>query len=121
MPGTSKQQVIESLLGNESLTDGLPDDQAQRILQWCIGKIEASTLREAGALAEYGQRLALQARTVSRLAQQLLEGIEASRIQPRLQRLTQDASRQQQFLAFLRQKRSLAEYIDALLRLAEGD
>ena len=121
MPDANKQRIIESLLENESLTDGLPDAQAQRLLQWCIRKIETSPLREEQALEEYGHRLALQARTASRLAQQLLEGVDVSSIRPRLQRLTQDAQRQQQFLAFLTQKRSLAEYIDALLRLAEGD
>ena len=121
MPDANKQRIIESLLENESLTDGLPDEQAQRLLQWCMRQIEASPLREVQALAEYGHRLALQARTASRLAQQLLEGAEGSHIQPRLQRLTQDPHRQQQFLAFLTQKRTLAEYIDALLRLAEGD
>jgi hypothetical protein len=120
MSTTTKRQVIESLLENESLTDGLSDEYAQRILQWCVAQVEAFQDADAHRLVAYGQRLAQQARTVSRIAQHILVGETAGRIHQRLQLLTTDPLRQQRFLALLKQDLPLQDYIDALLRLAEG-
>lgn len=120
MSTTTKRQVIESLLENESLTDGLSDEYAQRILQWCVAQVEAFQDADAHRLVAYGQRLAQQARTVSRIAQHILVGETAGRIHQRLQLLTADPLRQQRFLALLKQDLPLQDYIDALLRLAEG-
>lgn len=37
---TNHQILIESILDDEGLTDGLIDDDAQIIIDWCIQKIE---------------------------------------------------------------------------------
>jgi len=36
----TKHHVIESILDNESITDGLEDEDAQHIIQWCLEKVE---------------------------------------------------------------------------------
>jgi len=37
---TLLQNLIESILDDEGLTDGLTDDDAQVIINWCIKEIE---------------------------------------------------------------------------------
>ncbi len=116
----AKRQVIESILENESLTDGLSDTHAQRIIQWCLDKLEAFQPHEAVAIKHYGRRLARQARTITRILRHILDGDEVSRIQRRLQRLTDDAVQRQAFLDLLTQDWLLQDYIHVLFRMVEG-
>lgn len=116
----TKRQVIEGILENESLTDGLTDVQAQHIIQWCLDKIEAFQSHDAQALENYGHLLARQARTMTRIVRHILDGDEVSRIQRRLQRLTDDVVQHQTFLELLQQDSPLQDYIRALFRMAEG-
>jgi hypothetical protein len=115
-----KQYVIESILDNESVTDGLDDEAAQRIIRWCIEKIEASPEQDERALAEYGHHLTQQARTVARIANHIQDGDDINSIRRRLQRLTADSVKQRSFFKLLDDSLPLDRYIDALLKIAEG-
>lgn len=116
---TMIQYVIESILDNESITDGLDDTRAQRIIQWCIAHVEAFQPQNDQALTEYGHHLAQQARTVTKIANHIQDGDDVSRIRRRLQRLTADSAKQQSFLALLNSELTLDEYIEALLKIAD--
>ena len=114
----TKHHVIESILDNESITDGLEDVYAQHIIQWCLEKVE--TFPQDEALAEYSHRLVQQARTITKIAIHIQDGDDLGFIKRRLQKLTTDSAKQQSFMSLLNNQHSLNEYIHALLKIADG-
>ncbi len=114
----TKHHVIESILDNESITDGLEDGDAQHIIQWCLEKVE--TFPQDEALAEYSRRLIQQARTVTKIAIHIQDGDDLGLIKRRLQKLTTDSAKQQSFMGLLNNQLPLNEYIHALLKIADG-
>ena len=115
----TKHHVIESILDNESITDGLEDVYAQHIIQWCLGRVEAFP-QDAEALAEYNRRLVQQARTVTKIAVHIQDGDDLNLIKRRLRRLTTDLAKQQAFMGLLDNQLPLNEYIHALLMISDG-
>jgi hypothetical protein len=115
-----KRQVIDRILENEALTDGLDDEIAQRIIDWCLHQVETYAADEARALGAYGQWLMQQGRIVARIAQHIQAGDDVSHIQRWLQRLSKDPTAYQHVCTLLHQNRPLVDYIDVLLRVAAG-
>ncbi len=116
----SKQQIIEGLLENAALTDGLGDEDAQSLLNWCEAQVTAFTPTAARTLGDYGQHLAGQARTISRIATHIEDGDSRDRIQQRLRQLTDDDAQQADFLRQLDESRPTQDYLQALCRIAAG-
>ncbi len=119
-PETTKQHVIESLLDNEALTDGLTDADARVVIQWMLDQVERFTPTAEQSLDAYGHHLARQARTISRIAAQIQDEDDPDRIARRLQRLTGNTDLQVTFLRLLKEQRPLQDYLRALCRIAEG-
>lgn len=115
-----KRQVIERILENEALTDGLDDEIAQRIIDWCLHQVETYAAADAQALEDYGKWLMRQGRIVARIAQHIQAGDDVSHIQRWLQRLSKDPTTYENVCTLLHQNRPLDDYIDDLLHLAEG-
>ncbi len=113
-----KDQMIESFLENASLTDGLGDEAAQGLLDWCAARVTAFTPTAECTLADYGQQLARQARTIARIATHIEDGDSRDRIERRLGQLTDDPSRQADFLHLLKAPRPTQDYLQALYRIA---
>lgn len=122
MPDTSssKKQLVEAILDNEALTDGLEDAEAQIVLRWAIDRIEAFVPTTDQPLDDYGQTIARQARTIARAANYIRDGDAPDRLRRYLQRLTDDEAQRQGFLRQLEPKRPLRDYIHSLCRLAKG-
>lgn len=115
-----KQQMIEAFLENAALTDGLGDEDAQGLLDWCAARVTAFTPTADCSLADYGQQLARQARTIARIATHIEDGDGRDRIQRRLRQLTDDPSQQTDFLRLLDQPRPTQDYLQALYRIVAG-
>jgi hypothetical protein len=115
-----KRQVIDRILENEALTDGLDDEVAQRIIAWCLHQVETYATDDTHALEAYGQWLMRQGRIIARIAQHIQDGDDVSHIQRWLQRLSNDPTTYQNVCTLLLQNRPLEDYIDVLLRVAEG-
>ena len=113
------QDVIESILDNESITDGLTDEHAQLIIQWCLEKVETFQSQDDQELAEYGHYLTQRARTIAKIANHIQDGDDVRLIQRRLQRLTDHQSKQQSLLKLINKELPLDEYIHVVLKLAE--
>lgn len=114
----SKQQILERLLENASLTDGLSDEDAQSLLSWCEARIAAFVPTAERTLSDYGQYLARQARAITRIARHIEDGDSHDRIRQRLQQLTDDAAQQAGFLRLLDEPRPMQDYLQALYRIA---
>ena len=114
------QDVIESILDNESITDGLADEHAHLIIQWCLEKIETFQSQDNQEFVEYGQRLTQQARLISKIVNHIQDGDEIGLIERKVQRLTTDQAKQRSFLKQLNHELMLDEYIHILLEIAEG-
>lgn len=97
----NKQQIIEDLLGNAALTDGLCDEDAQSLLNWCEVQVAAFTPTAEHTLANYVQHLARCARTMSQIATHIEDGDSRDCIQRRLRQLTDDSAQQADFLRLL--------------------
>ena len=119
-PKSTKRQVIEALLGNEALTDGLTDAEALVITQWCLDRVNAFEPTSEQSLEDYGQVLARQARTICRITSHIQAADERDRIERRLSRLTDDVAQQTAFLNLLDERRPLHDYLQVLCRLAAG-
>lgn len=115
-----KQQVIARILDNEALTDGLDDESAQRIIDWCLHQVETYTGDDAHAFEAYGQWLMQQGRSVTRIVQHLQAGDDISHIQRWLQRLSKDPTTHEHVRSLLLQHTPLKDAIEVLLRVAEG-
>ncbi len=122
MPGMedNKQQIIEGLLENAALTDGLCDEDAQSLLDWCAAQVAAFTPTAERPLDDYGQQLARQARTMARIVTHIEDGDSRDHIQRRLQQLTSDSAQQADFLRLLDEPRPTSAYLQALYRIAAG-
>lgn len=116
----SKQQIIERLLGNEALTDGLSDEDAQSLLHWCEAQVAAFTPTADCTLADYGQYLARQARTIARIVTRIEDGDSRDGIEQRLRQLTDNPAQQAGFLRLLSEPRPTQDYLQALYRMAAG-
>jgi len=116
----NKQRIIEGLLDNETLTDGLSDEDAQSLLSWCEAQVTAFTPTADYTLADYGQHLARQARTIARLATHIEDGDAHDRIEQRLRQLTDDLAQQVDFLRLLDEPRPTQDYLQALYRIVAG-
>ena len=119
-PTTAKQQVIDALLANESITDGLTDADADVMIQWCVTQVERFEPTKAQNLETYGHHLARQARTICRIATHIQDSDERHGIQLRLRQLTDDTAQESAFLRSLDEQRPLCDYIQMLCRIAEG-
>lgn len=113
-----KQQMIEAFMENAALTDGLGDEEAQSLLDWCAARVAAFTPTAERTLADYGQQLARQARTIARIASHIEDGDSRGRIERRLRQLTDDPSQQTGFLRLLDEPRPTQDYLQALFRIA---
>src|SRR5687768_7493315 len=116
----NKQRIIEGLLDNETLTDGLSDEDAQSLLSWCEAQVTAFTPTTDCTMADYGQHLARQARTIARLAIHIEDGDARDRIEQRLRQLTDDLAQQVDFLRLLDEPRPTQDYLQALYRIVAG-
>ncbi len=112
-----KQQIIEALLENAALTDGLGDEDAQDLLDWCAAQVAAFTPTAECTLADYGQQLARQARVMARIATHIEDGDAPDRIQRRLRQLTNDPDEQERFLRLLDPPRSTQDYLQVMYRM----
>jgi hypothetical protein len=115
-----KQQIIEGFLENEALTDGLSDEDAQSLLHWCEAQVTAFTPTASCTLADYGQYLARQARTMARLATHIEDGDARDRIEQRLRQLTDDAVQQADFLRLLDEARPTQDYLQVMFQMVAG-
>jgi len=115
-----KQQVIERILDNEALTDGLDDESAQRIIDWCLHQVETYAGDDPRGIEAYGQGLMQQGRIVTRIVQHLQAGDDVSHIQRWLQRLSKDPITPEHVRTLLHQHKPLKDAIEILLRVAEG-
>lgn len=115
-----KQQVMEGLLDNEALTDGLVDEDAQSLLHWCEAQVIAFTPTAACTLSDFAQHLAHQARTIARLVTHIADGDSRHRIEGRLQQLTDDAAQQTNFLRLLDTARPIQDYLQALYQITDS-
>jgi hypothetical protein len=115
-----KQQIIEGFLENEALADGLSDEDAQSLLHWCEAQVTAFTPTANCTLADYGQHLARQARTMARLATHIEDGDSRDCIEQRLRQLTDDAVQQADFLRLLDAARPTQDYLQAMFQMVAG-
>ena len=114
-------RVIESLLDNEAMTNGLTDAHAQRLIQWCLRRIEACGQPDESAMMAYGRKLAQRARTITRIVNDIQDGKAESHIQRGLERLTTAEAQRGDFIKRLHEGLTLDEAIGVLLQLAEGE
>ncbi len=119
-PRDAKRQVIEALLENEALTDGLTDAEARVINQWCLDRVNMFAPTSEQSLEDYGRVLARQARMICRITSHIQAADERDRLERLLHRLTNDTAQQTAFLHLLDQHRPLQDYLQILCRMAEG-
>ncbi len=71
------ERLIEELLGDESLTRGLSESEAQELLSWLIGLLEEDTDEREGRLVRHlGRRLAELAQRYRVPVEELIELVE---------------------------------------------
>lgn len=111
-----KELFIEAILEDEGLTDGLPDDVGQIIIDWCLQQIEqldysldkseletqANAIRGAGKLA-------------CKIANLLQDGEEIKKIENRLKLLVKNAAQQREIIEQLTSLSSLESQVHKLL------
>jgi hypothetical protein len=115
-----KKLIIKGFIDNEALADGLSDEDAQSLLNWCEAQVTAFTPTTDCTLAEYGRHLARQARTIARLATHIEDGDARDCIEQRLRQLTDDSTQQADFLRLLDDPRPTQDYLQALYRMLAG-
>lgn len=64
----AKQQVVDALLANESIMDGLMGAEAVVLLQWCVTQAELFGSTQGQRLETYGHDLAGQAQIICCIA-----------------------------------------------------
>jgi len=71
------ERLIEELLGDESLTRGLSESEAQELLSWLIGLLEEDTdEREGRLIRQLGRKLARLAQRHRVPVEELIELVE---------------------------------------------
>ena len=80
--------AIEALLGDEGITDGIPDNLANLILSWAINQIE-DAYEESPHFSDAAAEIRKHARDVGKIAAMISEGADCNRISVRLRRLDQ--------------------------------
>ncbi|MBM3238406.1 hypothetical protein FJZ31_19105 [Candidatus Poribacteria bacterium] len=113
------QNLIESILDDESLTDGLTDEEANVIINWCIKEIE-KLLEIRTTESEIKQdmyRIKQKARLVCQIANDIHNGEGETKIRKHLERFITDRDNLNQLLALTEAGKPLAEQIQLLLNV----
>jgi 4-oxalocrotonate tautomerase len=116
---TLKQHLIESILGDEGLTDGLTDDDANVIINWCLTEIETmfETLSAESEMGQQTDKIRQKARLVGKIANDIQDGEAETKMIKRLQRLTTNPDTLKQLLALTQSDKPKAETIRQLLNI----
>jgi len=75
------QLAVEQLYENEALTDGMPDEAAQILLNWGEGQLRNVKAREAEEIKKVLQYLEYPLKTINRLIEQHAELSETQMVQ----------------------------------------
>ncbi len=79
MKPSTLERLIDRLLKDEALTQGLPESEAQELLSWLIALLEESENEQDGALVEtLGKRIAQIAARFGVPVEDLIELVELS-------------------------------------------
>ena len=114
---TLDQNLIESILDDESLTNGLTDEYANIIIDWCIKEIEKLLeIRTAESeIKPHIHKIKQTARLVCRIANDIQNGEGESKIRKRIERFITNRDNLNQLLTLIGSDKPLAEQIQLLL------
>lgn len=115
----TKKQAIESILENESIGDGLADEHAKQLIDWCIQRIEGAS--SDVALVETLDQVRLQARVLTKLFNAVEFEEDADELQRWLGRCPLPAPKQHEILGLLQKRLPLEQKIAATLEALEGE
>ncbi|MBC8231435.1 hypothetical protein H8E77_17925 [bacterium] len=114
---TLDQNLIESILDDESLTNGLTDEYANIIIDWCIKEIEKLLeIRTAESeIKPHIHKIKEIARLVCRIANDIQNGEGESKIRKRIEGFITNQDNLNQLLTLIESDKSLADQIQLLL------
>jgi len=119
MNTTLLQNLIESILDDEALTDGLTDDDAQVIINWCIEEVETlfKTQSTESEIKEQTEKIKQKARLVCQIANDIQDGEGETKIRSCLEQVITNPDAVNGYLDLNKSEELLSEKIEKPLNI----
>jgi hypothetical protein len=113
------KNLIESVLDDEGLTDGLTDNDAQVIINWCINEIEKlfKTQSKEGEIIQQTDRIKQKAHLVCKIANDIQDDESQTKIRKDLEKIINNQDDLNQILALTESDKPFKEKIQLLLNM----